>query len=72
MLAFQGYLSFKMTQEIRIRPINRHENENSIFGGVLSCISLGRPEIFEKSCQNRGEGAYLALTSLQIDSPLKF
>ena len=33
-------------------------------------ISLGRPEIFEKVAKIR-VGAYLALTSLQIDSPLK-
>ena len=46
-----------------------------LYGRVImttDSISLGRPEIFEKKCQNRGGGAYLAVTSLQIDSPLKF
>ena len=38
----------------------------------LLFISLGRPEIFEKVAKIGVGGAYLALTSLQIDSPLKF
>ena len=37
---------------------------------IASLISFGRPEIFEKVAK-MGWGAYSALTSFQIDSPLK-